>query len=201
MSCFAMTALSLSGQWTPFEIEDVPVTFTEDEFALLKRPGSPRLLLKTIRRGERETGLYEGDIIEADGDRWLVCYERGFYAINTDYVIKYLNQFDSFKLLGTLHDTSFPIPMTERAKHLFRYKDYIFRINDIIGVYLDGMILRCVSKQIPFDEIHQECCITYNKERVYLDDVFDKGKVCLYHGRVAFEKDGTYTDLATGGIL
>ena len=157
--------------------------------------------MNTIRRGEKESGLFEGDIIEAFGDMWLVCYERGFYAINSSYTSKYLNQFDNYKLLGTKHEIDFPLSLTERMKHLFKYKDCVFRINDIIGIYNGGLILRSVSNPIPIDEVHQECCITRNRSRVYLDDKIEGGVVKLHLGRIALYKDGVYTDLATGGVL
>ena len=73
----------------------------------MNRENSPILDLNNIRRGDPETGLYEGDVIEHDGDLWLICYERGFYAINQAYVIKYFENIDSFEYKGTRRQTEY----------------------------------------------------------------------------------------------
>jgi hypothetical protein len=182
-------------------MEDIPTPFNTKEFALLRRPNTPRLLIDSIRRGDEESGLFEGDIISMNGEDWLICYERGFYAINKDYIIRYLYTLSDYKYLGTCFDIKSPIPINFRSRHRFIYKDLIFRINDIVGAYDDKLLLRPVSKPVNVAEVHQECCITYNKQRIYLNDSIDDGIVELHGGRVTLNKDNNLIDLATGGSL
>lgn len=197
-----MKARTLNDEWHPFTIADVPTRFNDEEFALMLKPNSPRLYISNIRRGDVATGLFEGDIITSGGVEWLVCYERGFYAINDDRVTKHLYAFTDFQIVGNCFSREFPIPILMRSKHLFKYDGTVFRLEDIIGCY-DGenLILRCCSQPVPSSAIQQDCGIVRNGERLYLGDVIDEGRVCLYKGRIAAKADDVYTDIATGGIL
>ncbi len=90
---FQMKARTTKGDWYEFSIHNVPVHISPKEIVLLDVPNSPILNSSLVRRGDKESGLFEGDVIEYEGQRWLVCYERGFYAINEDCVIQYLYTF------------------------------------------------------------------------------------------------------------
>lgn len=199
MNCYTMKALTPNKEWRSFTLKDLPTLFTATEFALLAKPKSPKLLVNTIRRGDIESGLYEGDVVEADGCKWLICYERGFYAINEDYVIKYLNTLNNPKFLGTNLDIDIGIPISFRSKNLFKYKDVIFRLQDIVGAYNGKMLLRFAKEPVDPDDIQQECCITYNNVRVYLGDVFDGKKIELHGGRITLCDSETMIDITTGG--
>ena len=197
-----MKALTLNDTWYPFTVEDVPTRFNTTEFALLKCPSSPRLQLKSIRRGDPFTKLCEGDIIEWKGDQWLVCYERGFYVINESYVTQTLDKLDDYKLVGDCFSSEFPIPILKRNKCLFKYKDTVFRLEDIVGAYGDdSLILRCLSKPIPISEVQQDAGIMLNKQRLYFGDETENGILDLYKGRVVFRKEDKYFDAITGGSM
>lgn len=203
MACYIMKALTLNREWFQFEMSDLPTTFNTSEFVLLDKPNTPRLLLKTIRRGDRDTMLFEGDIIRMNNCNWLVCYERGFYVINSDYVVRYLNSLSEYEVIGdTLTHTS-PVPINFREKHLFKYKDTIFRLNDITGAYGGKLLLRSVSGPVSVEDVNQECCLTHNGSRVFLGDKIGKSTVVLKYGRVVLKEKGKniYRDIATGGVL
>lgn len=197
-----MKALTRDEEWYNFTIKDVPTTFNEEEFVLLNKPGSPRLQLKSIKRGDPETGLFEGDIISMDGSLWVVCYERGFYAINDDYVTQHLYLLKDYTLIGDYFTRGFPVSINTRNKHLFKYNNVIFRIEDIVGAYrTDSIILRTCKLPVPITDIKQESCMTMNGKRLFLGDAYEDSTVELYGGRIAIKKDNIFIDLATGGTL
>ena len=205
MHCFMMKALTAKNEWYTFTIADIPTPFSETEFALLGQPGSPRLQLKTIKRGDSETGLFDGDVILMAGEEWLVSYERGFYIINALYETKFLYEVTDFSVLGSCYtDRDFPIKPKLCIKNLFKFKDKVFRIVDIVGTHTgDSLILRCYGSPvlIGVDDVQQECGMSRNKTRLYLGDELDGGIVELYGGRICLFANGVYTDLTTGGIV
>lgn len=202
MHCFVMKALTREGTWFEFEITDAPTRFDDTGFVLLAKPNSPKLLLDKLRRGVPEYGVYEGDIINAEGQRWLVCYERGFYAINEQYITRFLDSFDEFKIAGTCFDSEFRVPISMRSKHLFKYNNTIFRIEDILGSYdKSALILRCCSNPVPSADIQQYCGITRDKNRIFLGDAVGDATVVLHKGRIVLADDTGYRDFADGGRL
>lgn len=201
MACYIMKALTLNDEWFTFDMCDLPTVYAPNEFALLGKPNTPRLLLKTVRRGDRCTNLFEGDIISMEDDLWVICYERGFYAINSNYVIRYLNTLTEFEVVGDCTFMKSPVPINFREKHLFKYKDVIFRLNDIIGAYKGKLLLRSVSNPVDVNDINQECCLAHNGSRVFLGDIIDNEKVVLRYGRVCTVKDKKFTDITTGGVI
>lgn len=201
MASFAMKALTLDREWFEFTLADIPTTFNDAEFVLFNKPNTPRLLLKGIRRGDPESGLYEGDIIHCDGVDWVICYQRGFYAINSEYTVRYLYQLKKYTIVGTHPRVQSPVPMAFKSKYLFTYNGTIFRINDIIGGYKGNLILRTCSKPVPADKVNQECCIVYKGRKIYLSDIIDGEPVRLLGGRLTHKVDGNIIDIATGGKL
>lgn len=202
MRYFMMKALTRDGDWYSFTLHDIPTTFNDEEFVLLNKPGSPRLQLKSIKRGDPETGLFEGDIISMNGYLWVVCYERGFYAINEDYVTQHLYLLKDYTLIGDYFTRGFPVSINTRNKHLFKYNNVIFRVEDIVGAYkADSIILRTCKLPVPVCDIQQESCMTLKGKRLFLGDTYEGATVELYGGRIAVCKNGEYIDVATGGIL
>lgn len=202
MACYIMKALTRNKEWFIFEMSDIPTLFTSEEFVLMNKPNTPILSLKSIRRGDKDTMLFEGDLIEMNGDVWTICYERGFYAINADYVIRYLDSLSDYVVIGDCSTMQSPVPINFREKHLFKYKDIIFRLNDIIGAYEGKLLLRSVANPVDVNDINQECCLTYNGTRVFLNDLIDLGStVSLRYGRVVTKVNGEFVDITNGGVI
>lgn len=202
MHYFMMKALTHDNVWYKFSMLDVPTTFNEDEFVLLNKPGSPIMQLKSIKRGDPETGLFEGDIITMEGCEWVICYERGFYAINADYVTRHLYQLSDYKITGDYFTDGFPVSINTRNKHLFKYKNIIFRIEDIIGSYKTGtIILRTCKHPVPISDIKQESCMSFNNKRLFLGDYIQGKPVELIGGRIAVRNLDGVLDVSTGGNL
>lgn len=197
-----MKALTLKNEWYQFTINDVPTRLTNTEFVLLNKANSPCLQLGNIRRGDPYTGLTEGDLILHEGDEWLVSYERGFYAINRNYINKPLYSIKNYDLIGDCYTKEFPLSILKRSKHLFKYKSTIFRMEDIIGIdSKGGLILRCLNHPIDVCAIGQEAGIVVDGTRKYFGEKTKEGTIRLYKGRIAYEKNNKFTDAVTGGLL
>lgn len=202
MHYFIMKAQSHDKSWYTFDLADIPTLVAPNQFALLGKPGSPILDLKSIKRGDRKTGLFEGDILLMDGTKWVVCYERGFYAISEDYVTRYLYQLKDYKVIGDYFKDGFSTPINVRTKHLFKYKGNIFRLEDIVGGSANEyIILRSCSHVVKIEDIQQECCMTYDGTRIFFGDVFPEGTVELCGGRVCFDFGGQFIELVNGGVI
>lgn len=198
---FIMKALTVDNNWYEFSLEDIPTMIDESLFVLLGKENSPKLQLKTIRRGDPESKLYEGDVINFDGMNWLICYERGFYAINSIYVSKHLYQLSEYSYIGTCDDVDKIVPINFKSNHLFKYKDLIFRFNDITGGFDGKIIVRACKEPIEPKDIQQECCMSINKQKVYLGDCIDNSVVVLQGGRIALSSPIGIHDSTGGGSL
>lgn len=202
MNCYTMKALTLSGDWYEFSITDIPVIYEDGRMALINKPGSPILSTDRIIRGTSEYGLFEGDVIRADGKLWVVCYERGFKIVSNDYVIRYLYNLSNFEKVGTYQDFQEVAPVTFRRKLIFKYKNAIFTINDIVGAYDGGAIIRSLPEPLSPELIQQECGMRYQGNLLFLGDFVNDSLVALRGGRITVNKSNSeYLDLATGGVL
>lgn len=196
-----MKTLTCDGEPYHFSLQDIPVLINRDEFVLLNKPGSPRLNMWQIRRGDEEYDLYDGDLISMHGDTWVVCYERGFYAINEAREIKYLDQLRNYEFLSGSWDVPTPVPVEYKKKHKFKYKDFIFGIDNIVGMHEGKIMIRTFDYPIDAAEVQQECSLSYGDEKLYFGDMVQGCTVELYKGRVAICKNGDYIDLATEEVL
>ena len=201
MNCFIMKALTVNNDWYVFTIADIPTPIDDGLFILLGKSNSPKLRLDTIRRGDQESMLFEGDVINMNGDRWLVCYERGFYVINSSYIIKHLYQLDEYTFMGTCDNQKPIVPISFKMKHLFRYGDIVFRLNDIAGGYDNKVIVRACRNHISPEDIQQECCMTIDNVKVYLGDTIGDSTVELHGGRIALCSPSGIIDSNGGGNL
>lgn len=201
MNCFIMKAVTLDGEWFEFTMANIPTLIDSDTFVLMGLPGSPIMKFSTIKRGDWETGLYEGDVIQSGGDNWVVCYERGFQIINADYVVRHLYHIDDWEVIDSYDNGAFIVPITVKKKHLFKYNDTVFRFNDIVGAYDGNLIIRCCKGPVPCDEVKQTCGLRKNGTMLYLGNLIDRAPIELRGGRLTICKDNKIIDVATGGVL
>lgn len=198
--CFTMKARTTSdNSWYWFTIDKVPTPVRDGQIVLLTAPNSPILRPDTLRRCSDVDNLGEGDVLQINGERYVICYERGFYAISENYRCLSMCDLGNYKVLGDYTELDFPISVALRNKVLYKYKDSVFRLKDICGLYDTGIVVRGMKLPVPIEEIHQECCITYKGQRVFLGDVFDEGTVVLHNGRVCLNKGNNFVDITTGG--
>lgn len=201
MHCYTMRARTKFNTWLEFTLGDLPVFFNSCEFALVGRPNAPILDIDSIQRGDEVSGLYEGDILKYDDCLWVVCYERGFYAINSAYTVRYLSDLEDYEVVGNCNTIPPPVPVTFKRKHLFKYKGNIFRLDDIVGAYNGHLLLRTIKEPVDPAEVQQECCLSYKNSRVFLGDIINNASVELVRGRVSITHDNITTDIATGGVI
>lgn len=187
--------------WYNFTLKDIPTKYDDEHIALLANAGSPLLKSDLIVRGDLESGLYEGDILSVNDDKYIVCYERGFYAINENYIITNLYQLKEYKLIGDYWKDGFPILIRPRKKQLYHYNNINFKLTDIIGHWADKILIRASNKPIPPEECQQECCITHNSTKLFFGDLVNGYPVQLAGGRICIKDNEGYYDLATGGYL
>lgn len=197
MPSFIMKARTHSNAgWYVFSIEEIPVLMKPNLFSLMLVPNSPLLRLDTIRRGDRDTMLFEGEVVIADDVEWLICYERGFYAINKEYVVRKLGDLKGGRKVGDIgFGYDFPVSLSIKQKLLFKYNNTVFRIESICGCYENKLLLRSAKKPIEPAQIKQDCGCEYNKEHLYLGDDTIYGTVTLSYGILGFLSNGTFTSV------
>lgn len=186
MNSFKLRAKAVTGEFVNFTLYDLPIKVSDSTFVLLSSPGTPILKYDLILRGDNDSNLYEGDIISYDDTLWVICYERGFYAISVDYTTMSLPDKD-IKVVGNYFDTDFPVRINTKKKHLFKHKDIVFRLQDIVGGYDNKLIVRSISDPISPDDVQQEVCARYDKKRIYLGDIVNGVTVSTVNGRLNFE--------------
>lgn len=201
---FLMKARTVDGAWYPFSLADIPIYTDQTHAKLFMKPNAPVLDMSIVLRGDWESGLYEGEVIHIEDDSWLITYERGFHAINSQYQVKHLYQFDGEAYIEGVAgvDIEFPVGYRTKKNHLFCYRDILFHLSNIgtTGNKPDILMLSN-GNQIPIDRVRQDTCFRLNNSRVFLGDKIDDKIVELRGGRITVETDGGYKDLATGGIL
>ena len=200
---FPMQARTLADDtWFPFTLADIPIRYDDDgHFALCNRVGTPLLSMSMIVRGDPETGLYEGNIVEYNDEKYVICYERGFYAINSNYISRNLYQIAGYKLAGDYWKDGFPIEIRLRMKQMFHYKKINFKLNDIVGHWGNSLLIRACQTPIDPNECQQECCFTYQDKKIFLGEEVNGHHVELAGGRICIHDEQGYLDLATGGYL
>ena len=198
MKSFIMKALTRNGSgWYTFSIEEIPCLITTDLFTLMAVPNSPVLRLDTIRRGDRDTLLFEGEVVECDGDRWMICYERGFYAINSLYVIRQLSTLKNVHKIGDVnYNIEFPVPISIKQKLLFKYKSTIFRLEAICGCYNNQILIRAQKRPIDPKTIKQDCGCELDKNRLYLGDSTPYGITTMHEGVLGFEQNKVFRSIS-----
>lgn len=197
MQSFIMKALTHShSNWYVFSISDIPVLVKPNLISLMRIPNSPILELDTTRRGDADTSLFEGEIVSYNDDEWLICYERGFYAINKDYVICSLTNLTGCTKLGDVgFDREFPVSFSVKQKLLFKHNSAIFRLESICGYFEGKLLLRSFKSPIDPNEVKQDCGCVYNDQKLFLGDVTPMGTVTLHNGILGFESENGFLSI------
>lgn len=201
MQSLILKTTTVDGAWFPFTIFDIPCRVDENHFVLLNRPYTPVLNLNSIRRGDA-SGYYEGDILRVNGREYVVCYRRGFYAISVDLHIIYLHQLpEDTMYVGDYMDLDFPVVVSFRNAVLYKYKNTIFRLEDIVGMHEGLIVTRVFDRPIKPADVQQSCGMSINNTKLYFGDIVEDSPVELIGGRVCIRKaDGAF-DIGTNLLL
>jgi len=203
MKNFILKARAIDNSSVVFKLDDIPTLYDDTHLVLLKQPGSPILDISSTLRGDPESGLFEGDIIkdETSDETFVICYERGFYAISSNYKVRYLYTFKNPEVVGDYYKDGFPVRINKGSRILFKCGKHLFRILDIIGNWGDKLIIRSCKEPIDPMECYQELCISYERKKLFLNDIVKDEHVELIGGRVCIPTSKGYFDLATKDIL
>lgn len=198
---FLLRAPTVDGKWQSFYISDCPCMISEKHFCLLGKPGSA-IMYRDVYRGDDEYNLFDGDVIFMEGREWLICYERGFYAINTSNEKKFLYELKDYKYVGVQgFDTEIAVATTHKKNHLFCAPKIVFSLWGLSDIQ-DGMLYTPMgSKPIAICDVHQECCASYNGVKMYLGLTYGSHIAEMHGGRLTYREGDKYIDFITGGEL
>lgn len=171
--------------WYSFKVEDGPLMIHNNEFVLQNCPGTPRLITDDMVRGCEEYNLYDGDIVlTSTGKRYMICYERGFYAVDEECNYTLLQDIVPCTFVGNVFDDEFPVHHKATRKIQFRYKEVTFSFKDFQGVHPYGHIVRSLCLPVSIRELYSDCGAKYKGRNLYWDD-----NVVFQHGRILYKDD------------
>lgn len=196
MSNFSLKALSKEGNsLTEFTLLDGPYPLSQQYFGLMNRPGTPYLRYDSVVRATGVADLYDGDIVESQGKRYIILYQKGYYAYTIDKKEKIpINDLiNPIVVDHAFFSEEFSFPHNRSKKTLFKYDDIIFKLEDIYGVSNDKIILH--HKRgilLNPDKIQQKANITYNGTPLFFGDEVNKRTLVLRNGQPLFRVRGRY---------
>lgn len=200
MFTYPLRARSKCGKYLiEFNLSDGPCPLDEENFCLTQREGYPIITYDSITRGGDIPSLFAGDLIEKQGERYLVSYHRGLVARHLE-TKELLDLSDgNFTKVSTIYTQG--IEMTNRhTKHLYKYGKATFYIEHLYGV-MNGMLVlnRRKSVFIPMEEVRQYAGIKHPDTQ---KDLFfgDCGLTMLNGNLIAF-KNGEAVNITLGGKL
>lgn len=190
MNICSLRAMTLSNDPYVFTVADIPVVVSEDTFVLLRRRFSPILRLNTLSMGS-DVGVFEGDILEdVDGSRWYVGYESGFVAYSMGRgKRRFLYDFVELKVVSRMTADEFQAFKFKKTKIKFKYQDYIFIVNDIVGKYRDDLLTQNIRGRVRVSELQQALSIVIDGKRMYLGDLYRGYPVIMCFGRICIQNE------------
>lgn len=199
MKSFIMRALTKTGALYTFTLADIPTYINKHDFVLLNKEDSPILNGNSISIGANNFDFYTGDIVSYDNVNYLISYERGFYGINENYVRVYLGTLKGCEVVGNIHNTEFPISLMKKTHLRFKYKNTVFTIRDIVGMYEGKLLLNKMKDCIDPNECKSDVGVKCEGKRLYLGDSVGQTTVTLCDGRVCLVNNATGSRLDLDG--
>ncbi len=181
-------ALTDSGEVVVFTPQDVPVKLYSSYFVLSRRHNTPLLRVETLTRVLDESGVGEGDVVEWQGDRWTVSYDKGFVFTSDEGVKVPASICSNYTLLETNPHTNVRITC--------RFEKWNFPILSFCG-HVNGTALAAgCPKYIDPERIQVSTGYDNPGSKIFFGDIVDGGEVVLKDGCVCIRKpDGTYDPL------
>lgn len=181
-------------EWFQFSIADIPVTIdTNGTLILLAKPNSPKLSGDEIHYGDPQYGVFEGDVIQANGVEYLVRYNCGFSAINKERVSTELYKFSSYKIVGDYVDLGMQEFFRVNKVHQYAVGSFVFPLTDILCGNEKSLFVNGKSDLIELKDIRQSCRYHHDGKKLYFGDLINNCKVELIGGRIAINTvDGPY---------
>lgn len=197
-----LRAITIDGNPYTFNISDCPVSINDKFTGLIRKPGSPLLLTKSIVRGLEEEGIYEFDYVSRKNDlKFLgfVVYIDGFYIYDkknktttriTDTSNLIFNENVKLNFIDELEDIRNPIRFISNGI-LFRLNRIMF--SDDNELYID---IKSNRSKISIDDV--QMCTGINSEscELYYGQILKDGVIEFNNYRPRLKmKDNTYRDI------
>lgn len=212
MAIYPFKALSLNKkELVSFTLKDGLWKQDSNFFTLMNRPGSPILRYKTIMRGCDIPGLFEGDIIEYKGKKYVMRYEMGLAAVSLDGEVIPSNKLEYINVVDNMYfQKEFPIKMNNKLtfkyieKHDKKYlnQSKCFCIRSISGAFMDKPLIAIYgSKLVDEDDIMPFTGVRYKGERIHLGECIEGNPLYMEKGRLFIKAMGGCHDVKSSPIL
>ena len=201
MNSYNMRAFTREGDLYTFSVRDVPMHISDKEFVLALKRDSPILKSDVIMRGTDVGDLFEGDIVESDGIKYVVQYMRGFRLCSANNDIKFLYELKNYKVVGNIFTEDFPRRVPLRKKLCFRYRNSRVKLDDITGVYKGYAIVRGITSKLDPCELQQDAGLTYKGNTIFFGDIVDGQIVYMYYGRPVIKTPNGIYDIIKEQII
>ena len=212
MSVYPFKALSASyKELVSFTLADGPLRQDIKFFTLMNRPGSPVLRYNTIMRGCDIPGLFEGDIIEYKGKKYIIRYEMGLAAVSLDKEVIPVNKLEYINVVDNMYfQKEFPITYCNRLTFKYiekgdnKYKGNYkyFGIKSITGAFKDKSLIAIYgSKLVDEDSILQFTGVRYKGERIHFGECIEGNPLYMEKGRLLIKALGGCHDVKSSPIL
>ncbi len=212
MSVYPFKALSANRkEIVSFTLADGPWRQNVKFFTLMNRPGSPILRYNTIMRGCDIPGLFQGDIIEYKGKKYIIKYELGFAAVSLDGEVIPTNKLEYINVIDNMYfQKEFPITYCNKLTFKYvekedkRYKGNhrFFGIKSIPGAFNDKSLIAIYgSKLVDEDCISLFTGVKYKGERIHLGECIEGSPLYMEKGRLFIKALGGCHDVKSSPIL
>lgn len=190
-----MEAFTKDGKFFAFKLSDVPINIDHQHFILANKENTPILKLGLCRRGCDIPDVYEGDILNCDGEEHVLQYQRGFILLNENRRRRYLWEFDNFKVVGNIYDTEWAFSINCAKSVRYRYNNTLLYPKSFAGYYKGKILLEGTNTKVSPRFIQQEACFTYEGEKIFFGDLIEGYPVELYYGRPVIKHDDIIHDV------
>lgn len=196
MQTFTLKALSKEGNsLISFTLKDGPCPLSQQYFGLMNRPGVPYLRYDSIVRCSDYEDICEGDILLSQDKEYIVEYQKGFYAYTLDRKEKVpIDELVNPQIINhAFFSDKFKLPANRPKRIMYKYKDLIFKLQNVYGVSPNGIILNHNKGVVLDPEFIQQCAhISYNGQPLYFGDKVEKRELVLRDGQPVFRVRGRY---------
>lgn len=212
MSVYPFKALSVNKkELVSFTLSDGPWRQDMTCFTLSNRPGTPILRYNTIMRGSDIPGLFEGDIIEYNGKKYIIKYEMGFAAVSLDKEVIPVSELSYINVVDNMYfQKEFPISYCnkitfkyiEREDEKFLNKERVFGIKSVLGAICDKSFVAIYgSKMVNENDLLQMSGVRYKGKHIYIGEEIEGNKLYMNRGRLYIKAYGKAYDVKSTPIL
>lgn len=193
-----LRSFDISSKPVDFELADGPIEIDKKLVALSRNDFSPLIQIRLIVRGDKSTGVHEGDVITENGTPiGLVIYSAGFKMLEkSSRLLKEIPKGEHIQVnKGTADSVSQIVNSEYRTPITFAYGRLIIKGFKTILCVKDGMVV-LNGKNFKYKYINAEEIKFYTGvQEYYFGDFIDGGYVVLHDGYPAIKRGEEYSKL------